>query len=175
MARNVLLFLLLAGLSACDAFGDRSVPDLPAIQAKLAFTCTHEAERLPPLPPEADILFAYAKEHITFACGGAYIKIAGGNIDIHCPATASFKAGDYKIEGPTSLAQAMNSWPDGKFDEGFVLQQENGKPVVNRKFEVIREDGTKLRGQTDAQGQTGLQKSLFLENVTVRILPENSQ
>ncbi|WP_205230090.1 DUF2345 domain-containing protein, partial [Azospira oryzae] len=122
-----------------------------------------------------DRIFANAKEHITFACGGAYIKIAGGNIDIHCPATASFKAGDYKIEGPTSLAQEMNSWPDGKFDEGFVLQQENGKPVVNRRFEIIRENGTKLRGQTDAQGQTGLQKSLFLENVTVRILPENSQ
>ncbi|WP_334159424.1 tetratricopeptide repeat protein, partial [Oryzomicrobium sp.] len=61
MARNVLLFLLLTGLSACDAFGDRSVPDLPAIQAKQAFTCTHEAERLPPLPPDADVLFNYAR------------------------------------------------------------------------------------------------------------------
>jgi tetratricopeptide (TPR) repeat protein len=61
MARNALLFLLLTGLTACDAFGDRSVPDLPAIQAKLAFTCTHEAERLPPLPPEADVLFTYAR------------------------------------------------------------------------------------------------------------------
>jgi len=55
------ILILILGLSACDAFGDRSVPDLPAIQAKLAFTCTHEAERLPPLPPEADILFNYAR------------------------------------------------------------------------------------------------------------------
>ena len=170
MARNVLLFLLLAGLSACDAFGDRSVPDLPAIQAKLAFTCTHEAERLPPLPPEADILFAYAKEHITFACGGAYIKIAGGNIDIHCPAIASFKAGDYKIEGPTSLAQAMNSWGQTKHDKEVVLRLHTGEAAINRKFRIEREDGSVLSGVSDGDGKTGLQKSDLVGQYSVTIL-----
>ena len=61
MPRLVLILTFALVLSACDYFGERFVPDLPDIQAKLAFTCVHEAERLPPLPPEADILFKYAR------------------------------------------------------------------------------------------------------------------
>ena len=45
-------------------------------------------------------------------------------------------------------------------------------PVKNRRFEIVRGDGTKVRGVTDAQGKTGLQKSLFIENTSLRILPE---
>lgn len=36
-------------------------PDLSAVRANLAFTCAHEADRLPPLNPEADQLFQYAR------------------------------------------------------------------------------------------------------------------
>ena len=37
-----------------------SLPDLSAVRAKLAFTCAHEADRLPALDPQADSLFHYA-------------------------------------------------------------------------------------------------------------------
>ena len=121
-----------------------------------------------------DRIFANAKEHITFACGGAYIKIAGGNIDIHCPATASFKAGDYKIEGPTSLSRAMNTWPQGNFDEELVLRWPfDNQPVKNRRFEILRDDGSKIRGKTDGEGKAGLQKSLFVEGINLKLLPED--
>lgn len=36
-------------------------PDLDTVRANLAFTCTHEADRLPPLNPDADKLFKYAR------------------------------------------------------------------------------------------------------------------
>jgi len=32
-----------------------------AVRANLAFTCTHEADHLPPLDPEADQLFKYGR------------------------------------------------------------------------------------------------------------------
>ncbi|ASL42634.1 hypothetical protein bAD24_I04035 [Burkholderia sp. AD24] len=38
-----------------------SLPDLSAVRANLAFTCTHEADHLPPLDPQADILFQYGR------------------------------------------------------------------------------------------------------------------
>ncbi len=121
-----------------------------------------------------DRIFANAKDHITFACGGAYIKIANGNIDIHCPATASFKAGDYKIEGPTSLSRAMNTWPQGNFDEELVLRWPfDNQPVKNRRFEILRDDGSKIRGKTDGEGKAGLQKSLFVEGINLKLLPED--
>ena len=39
----------------------RTVPDLPQIRANLEFSCVHEAEHLPALDPEADVLFRYAR------------------------------------------------------------------------------------------------------------------
>ncbi|WP_454757664.1 DUF6396 domain-containing protein [Cupriavidus campinensis] len=39
----------------------RTVPDLASVRANLAFECTYEAASLPPLNPEADVLFRYAR------------------------------------------------------------------------------------------------------------------
>jgi hypothetical protein len=38
-----------------------SLPDMSAVRANLAFTCTHEADHLPTLDPQADLLFKYAR------------------------------------------------------------------------------------------------------------------
>ncbi|HSY28259.1 MAG TPA: sel1 repeat family protein, partial [Burkholderiaceae bacterium] len=37
------------------------LPDMTGVRANLAFTCTHEADRLPSLDPQADQLFKYAR------------------------------------------------------------------------------------------------------------------
>ncbi|RDS78724.1 sel1 repeat family protein, partial [Dyella monticola] len=51
---------LLALLTACSKESSSS-SDLVALKATLAFTCSHEADRLPPLNPDADQLFKYAR------------------------------------------------------------------------------------------------------------------
>ncbi|WP_244098264.1 SEL1-like repeat protein [Burkholderia ambifaria] len=38
-----------------------SLPDTSAVRANLAFTCTHQADHLPSLDPQADSLFRYAR------------------------------------------------------------------------------------------------------------------
>lgn len=38
-----------------------SLPDMSAVRANLAFTCTHQADHLPSLDPQADSLFRYAR------------------------------------------------------------------------------------------------------------------
>lgn len=38
-----------------------SLPDMTAVRANLAFTCTHQADHLPSLDPQADSLFRYAR------------------------------------------------------------------------------------------------------------------
>ena len=68
----------------------------------------------------------------------------------------------------------MNTWPKTDFDEAFVLAQENGRPLANMPYEITRTDGSLIRGVTDTEGKTGLQKSLSLENISVRILPKAS-
>ncbi|WP_157845665.1 hypothetical protein [Herbaspirillum huttiense] len=75
---------------------------------------------------------------------------------------------------PATLAHEMNKFPDTMpFDEEFVLKWPyDQSPVKNRRFEIIRGDGSKIRGVTDDSGKTGLQKSLFAENTSLRLLPE---
>ena len=58
MNRLRTLFFLTCGLlAACDGtHKDRAVPDLPDVQASLAFTCAYEKDTIPPRAPEADQL-----------------------------------------------------------------------------------------------------------------------
>jgi len=38
---------------------------------------------------------------------GAYIRLIGGNIELHAPGKIDFKAGSYPHGGPTSMAYPM--------------------------------------------------------------------
>ena len=58
--RRLLLGSLLC-LSACHPQPEHTMPDVSAVHARLAFTCAYEKDRLPPLNPEADQLFKYAR------------------------------------------------------------------------------------------------------------------
>jgi len=64
--RLLVSLLLTLPLLACQPGAthqtkERQVPDMPEIQAKLAFTCTHEKDRIPPRDPEADQLYKHAR------------------------------------------------------------------------------------------------------------------
>ncbi len=56
------LFLTCGLLTACDGtHKEHTVPDLPDVQASLAFTCVHEKDKIPPRDPEADQFYQHAK------------------------------------------------------------------------------------------------------------------
>jgi len=62
MRTSLALLLAATSLIACSEEKPmRTVPDLAAVRANLAFTCVHEADHLPPLDPEAEELFKYAR------------------------------------------------------------------------------------------------------------------
>ncbi len=120
----------------------------------------------------AHIDFAAAKKIHLAVQGGASITIDGG-IMVQCPGTITVHASKKKFSGPTSLSREMNTWPNTKTDEELVLQWPiDEKPVANRKYEIVRADGAIISGVTDANGKTGLQKSDFVENIKLRLLPE---
>jgi type VI secretion system secreted protein VgrG len=121
-----------------------------------------------------DQITVAAQKQLLVTAAGAYIKLEGGNIYIHAPGMIDIKGAQHSFGGPTSLSRAMNTWPQTSFDEEFVLTyQHNGEPVANRRFEIKREDGSIIRGASNAEGRTGLQKSLFLGKVTIKLLPRN--
>ncbi|MCX7205866.1 MAG: type VI secretion system tip protein TssI/VgrG, partial [Proteobacteria bacterium] len=54
-----------------------------------------------------------AKDEILVTAGGGYIRIKGGNIEIHCPGKVSIKGANHDISGPTSLNAPLPKFAKG--------------------------------------------------------------
>ncbi|VWB14722.1 putative lipoprotein [Burkholderia lata] len=63
MRRTRIVLLISCLLAACSKSENAAnpLPDVSAVRLNLAFTCVHEVDHLPPLDPEADKLFQYAR------------------------------------------------------------------------------------------------------------------
>ena len=63
-----------------------------------------------------DIVTIAAKKEISLTSGGAYIRIADGNIEIHAPGTVDVKGAAHNFSGPARLDPTFPSWvaADGK-------------------------------------------------------------
>ncbi|WP_186188538.1 type VI secretion system Vgr family protein [Burkholderia gladioli] len=116
---------------------------------------------------------AVAKQEILLTSGGAYIRLSGGNIEIHAPGKIDIKGATHNFSGPTSLSKSMNEWPNMPHDEEFILRHHaTGQPMANRRFELTRADGSVITGRTNANGGTGVQKSSMIEGMRLKFLPE---
>lgn len=54
-----------------------------------------------------------ANQELILACGGAYIKLSGGNIELGCPGQILLKSTNMQKMGPTSLDIASVEMPRG--------------------------------------------------------------
>ncbi|MGT2491019.1 hypothetical protein ACU4GD_11995 [Cupriavidus basilensis] len=65
----------------------------------------------------------------------------------------------------------MNSLPTTAFNDPYVLWNKvTGEVLKHQSYEIVREDGTRIKGMTDAMGRTALQKSHDVETVVIRVL-----
>jgi type VI secretion system secreted protein VgrG len=114
-----------------------------------------------------------AKEELLLKCGGSYLRMSSTGIEDGTRGDRQFKSASFSRQGPSSLSESMNTWKHAKFDEQFALKWPfDNTPVTNRAFSIVREDGSVIKGVTDSAGMTGLQKSLFVDGVRLRIDPE---
>ncbi|AZN36104.1 type VI secretion system Vgr family protein [Iodobacter ciconiae] len=54
-----------------------------------------------------------AKDEILMTAGGGYIRLKGGNIEIHCPGKVSIKGASHDMSGPTSLNAPLPKFAKG--------------------------------------------------------------
>lgn len=116
-----------------------------------------------------------AEEHITLLCGGAYIKMAGGNIELGMPGTFTVKATDHSFKGPGTMVPTLGKFSGlpGPFQEYFVLRDANTNKVLpNHAYEIVRASGDIVRGRTDEQGRTQLVTSEEREPLDVSAIPD---
>jgi type VI secretion system secreted protein VgrG len=111
-----------------------------------------------------------AKNELVLECGGAFIQLKDGNITLGGPADLFFKVITIQKKGATSMSQEMNNWPTSSFDQRVKLVTRTGEPAPSHKYEIHRDDGTIIRGVTDGQGWTALQKGMSLDGVKIKWL-----
>jgi len=118
---------------------------------------------------------AQAKDHITLTSGGAFIKLQGGNIEIHMPGLLSIKGSDIVLVGPGRMSPSFPLMPmiEGvEGDQHFVLKSHEGKPIANRKYRMWSARET-IEGRTNDQGKTEVLAGYVNEGVRFELIIEN--
>jgi len=97
---------------------------------------------------------AAAKQEILLTSGGAYIRIKGGNIEIHAPGKVDFKGSQHSFNGPASQAYPLPQFQPS-YQAQYVLQNEaDGTPMIQHAYELKLPSGRTLLGHTNDFGET---------------------
>ena len=99
-----------------------------------------------------------ARKHVLLTAQGAYIKLEGGNIEVHAPGKVEFKATMKELAGPARSDVNLPTLPreSHKYGQRFQLKDSAGTPLANQAYTVYVADQQEIKGKTDAQGMTAL-------------------
>ncbi|MFC6363699.1 DUF2345 domain-containing protein, partial [Tatumella punctata] len=107
-----------------------------------------------------------AHQELVLTCGGAYIKLSGGNIELGCPGNILSKCTNAQKMGAASLDIAPVEMPRG-FGGGFILTDDKGIPQPSTPYWITTAEGDILQGITDEKGKTAPVNTLIPSSVKV--------
>lgn len=95
-----------------------------------------------------------AKKSITLSCGGAYLKIEDGKIELGCPGDFTVKAGMHKWDGPARQAAELPFFPAADHQSWLKLDLDgyHGVPMAGVPYTLFFANGQKKNGSLDASG-----------------------
>ncbi|EKY3904860.1 TPA: type VI secretion system tip protein VgrG [Enterobacter hormaechei] len=109
-----------------------------------------------------------AQDELTLICGGGYIKISGGNVEIGGPGKLLIKNTGVRKAGTGSMQGVMKSFEPSTFDEKFVITHPvSGKPLANQNYDIHLPDGKILSGVTDSSGNSALIMSKAIDGLKI--------
>ncbi len=94
-----------------------------------------------------------AATELVVNCGGAYIKLSGGNIELGCPGNILLKCANVQKMGAASLNTPAPEFPKG-YGGVYSLADEEGKIIPQTEYKVTTADGQVFHGISDANGKT---------------------
>lgn len=113
-------------------------------------------------------LVVTAQDELTLICGGGYIKINGGNVEIGGPGKLLIKNTSISKAGIGSMLGVMKSFEPSTFDEKFVITHPvSGKPLANQNYDIHLPDGKILSGVTDSSGNSSLIMSKAIDGLKI--------
>lgn len=94
-----------------------------------------------------------AATELVVNCGGAYIKLSGGNIELGCPGNILLKCANAQKMGAASLNTPAPEFPKG-YGGVYSLTDEEGKIIPQTEYKVTTADGQVFHGISDDNGKT---------------------
>ena len=111
-----------------------------------------------------------AQDELTLICGGGYIKISGGNVEIGGPGKLLIKNTGIRKAGTGSMQGVMKSFEPSTFDEKFVIRNAlTQEPLPGKAYKITMPNGSVVTGITDAQGATTLNSSDLIDDMIITL------
>ncbi|HCB1050310.1 TPA: DUF2345 domain-containing protein [Klebsiella pneumoniae] len=119
-------------------------------------------------------LVVTAQDELTLVCGGCYIKIKGGNVEMGGPGKLLFKYTGIRKAGTGNMQGGMKSFELSTFDEKFIIRNALTKePMPGRAYKITMPDGSVISGVTDDSGATSLNSSDVIDNMIISLVKAN--
>ncbi|NVI83519.1 type VI secretion system Vgr family protein [Janthinobacterium sp. BJB401] len=96
-----------------------------------------------------------AKQHVLMTVQGAYIKLEGGNIEIHGPGKMEFKASMKELTGPARSTAKLPYLPKAGQAKNFLelnYRWDDLQPMVGAPYTLLFANGVTMEGKLDAHG-----------------------
>ncbi len=114
------------------------------------------ADKAMTLTSTAGNITVQAKQEILLASGGGYVRLAGGNVDIHCPASVSVKGASHDFLGGASKPAGLLPLPNGasKMTNWIAIsyRDSEGNPMSDVGYRIKFDTGAVISGKLDAAG-----------------------
>ena len=95
-----------------------------------------------------------ASKELVLSCGGAYIKLSGGNIELGCPGNILLKATNVNQTGPATLDTPPVIFPKG-YSEGFTTTSSaSGAVKPFTTYKITTAEGEVYDGISGPDGET---------------------
>jgi len=112
-----------------------------------------------------------APQELVFSCGGAFIRLKGGDIEIGAPGNIYHKAAVVQKSGATSLNAPATPIPTG-YAGTYTLKDDAQQPMPFTLYQITTQEGEVFKGVTDKEGKTVRVHTLLPGGLKIDLLNE---
>ncbi|MCD4486554.1 type VI secretion system tip protein VgrG, partial [Chromobacterium vaccinii] len=118
-----------------------------------------------------------AKQEILVTAGGGYIRIAGGNIEVHCPGTVSVKGASHDLSGPASIDAPSPLLPQIGISDQQLHLVHHGTDISmpHTPYRITFSSGKIHEGITDENGLTQRFQSQKHESFDIEVFDHGKE
>jgi type VI secretion system secreted protein VgrG len=95
-----------------------------------------------------------APDELLFHCGGAYIRLKGGEIELGAPGNIYLKSAHVQKLGGASLDTPATPLPPAGYAASYTVKDDAQAPVPFSRYRITTQQGEVFSGVTDKDGRT---------------------